>query len=187
MRRGRVFRRCTSCRRAVKGRRCTCGHGRITWTFVVDLEPPGSGQRRQVTRGGFETEADATAAMNRLQSDRAEGLWVELSTITAGAYLRQWVKGLEAAPQADRAEGDEDAAEDIRDNTLTGYEVYVRRHLGPRLDDVRLQQLTRARVRATYRDIRATPTTRGTLPKPKTIWNIHLCLHRALQDAIKAG
>jgi hypothetical protein len=36
------------------------------------------------------------------------------------------VTGLEAAPQADRAEGDEDAADDIRDNALTGYEVYVR-------------------------------------------------------------
>ena len=42
-------------------------------------------------RAGFSSEAESNAAMNRLQSDRAEGVWIEPNTITAGAYLREWV------------------------------------------------------------------------------------------------
>src|SRR5262245_35527267 len=95
MRRGRVFRRCTSCHRRVKGRRCVCGHGQATWAFVVDLNPPGE-PRRQKMGSGFQSEADATAAMNRLQADRAEGLYVEPRKLTVTAYLRDWIKNLEA-------------------------------------------------------------------------------------------
>jgi integrase len=183
MRRGRVFRRCTSCHRRVKGRRCSCGHGQATWAFVVDLNPPGE-PRRQKMGSGFQSEADATAAMNRLQADRAEGLYVEPRKLTAAAYLRDWIKNLEAPHDP----GEEtDAPGEVRDWTLTGWEVAVRRHLIPRLGLLQLQQLTRPQIRAAYRDIRASGRKDGGPLSPKTVWNVHLCLHRALQDAIREG
>lgn len=192
MRRGSVFRRCTRCRKRVKGRRCICGGRRVTWAFVVDLEPAGE-RRRQIAREGFVDEAEATAAMNRLQSDRAEGLWVEPSKLTTAEYLRRWIDGLDLAPakrpegELDVEDGDGGSAGEVRDWTLTGWEVAVRRHLTPRLGHVKLQQLTKPMIRAAYRDLQRSGRQDGGPLRPKTVWNVHLCLHRALQDAIRDG
>lgn len=190
MRRGRVFRRCTACHKRVSGRRCTCGRGRVTWAYVVDLNPPGE-QRRQRMASGFADEAAANAAMNRVQTERAEGLYVEPSKVTAGRYLRDWIKGLIEASKVARTgtRGDDDDRQpgDERDNTLIGWEVGVRIQLAPRLDSVPLQQLTQPRIRAAYRDIRLRGRHTGGSLKPKSVWNLHLCLHRALEDAIKDG
>jgi integrase len=186
MREGRVFRRCTSCHRRVKGRRCACGRGKVTWAYVVDLAPPGE-KRRQSMRSGFSDEASARAAMNRVQIERAEGLYVEPTKLTAGRYLRDWIKGLIAASKAARASSDDRQPGDERDNTLIGWEVAVRVQLAPRLDGIQLQQLAKPQVRALYRELRANGRKSGGPLAPKSVWNIHLCLHRALKDAISDG
>jgi integrase len=141
-------------------------------------------------QSGFPDEAAATAAMNRVQSERAEGLYVEPNKVVTGRYLRDWIKGLIEASKSARAAGDDEGESqpgDERDNTLIGWEVAVRLQLAPRLDLVPLQQLAKPRIRALYRELRASGRHDGGPLKPKSVWNIHLCLHRALEDAIHDG
>src|SRR5437016_1902508 len=95
MRRGSVFRRCPACKARVTGRKCgKCGCERMTWAFVVDLEPPGA-PRRQVMRAGCATRAEAEAERTRLQQDKVDGRYVEPSPLTVATYLEKWREGLE--------------------------------------------------------------------------------------------
>ena len=60
---GTVFKRC-SCPPVHdgSGRRRNCAKRHGSWFFVHDVHDP-SGKRRQVRRGGYETAADARAAL----------------------------------------------------------------------------------------------------------------------------
>src|SRR5215471_3922127 len=172
MRRGSVFRRCGTCHARVSGRRCgKCGGDRATWAFVVDIEPPGA-PRRQTMRSGFATKAEAEAAKTKLQQDKSDGNHVERSLITMEQYLTDWIKGLELA--------------DIRPNTRDEWGGHVRNHLSPKLGTIRVQQLTSQHIRAFYAELRESGHTRtGEGLSPKSVWNVHLCLSRAMKDAIK--
>src|ERR1700737_2643945 len=94
MRAGRVFKRCGKCNRAIQPgqRTCSCGWKSSSWTFVVDLNAPGE-PRRQMQKGGFATAQQAQAAMTKLQSDKAEGTFIEPSRQTVGAFLTTWLAG----------------------------------------------------------------------------------------------
>jgi integrase len=175
VRRGSVFRRCTNgkCGRRVEGRRCICGNERTTWVYVVDLAPPGSPERRQVMRGGFRTKELATAAMNKLQHVKAEGTYVERSKETVGEYLERWIKQLEPSGE-------------VRGSTAIGWDVVVRHHLAPHIGMIRLQELTRDQVKSLYFRLAESGRADGEGGlSPKSVWNVHLCLHRALQDAVE--
>jgi integrase len=171
VRRGSVFRRCTICKRRVTGRKCgNCGGERTTWVFVVDLEVPGA-PRRQVMRAGFATRGEAEAEKAKLQGDKADGKFIEPSRLTVAAYLESWRKGLEL--------------EDLRPNTREEWDGYVRNHLS-RLGQIRLQQLSMQHILDCYAELRQSGNQRtGRGLSPKSVWNVHLCLSRALKDAVK--
>jgi integrase len=176
MREGSVFRRCGRCdKRLPKGaRRCPCGHDRATWAFIVDLEVAGE-KRRQLRRQGFATRELAIAEMRKLQEERAAGTWVEPNRLTVRVYLERWIKTL-ALQEA------------VRRNTRDEWAGHVRSHLIPRLGTVLLQQLTTPQIRAAYGEMRVSGHQRTGGPlAPKSVWNIHRCLHRALADAVKDG
>lgn len=125
-------------------------------------------------RAGFATRAQAEGAKAKLQQDRVEGRYVEPSRLTVGNYLEDWIKGL--------------ALEDVRTNTLDEWSSHVRNHLMPKLGSIRLQQLSAQHIRAFYAGLRESGHQRtGGGLAPKSVWNIHLCLTRALKDAIKDG
>lgn len=172
MRQGRVFRRCTAtgCGRRVEAKRCgRCVGDRFTWTYVVDVAPR-EAPRDQRTKGGFGTKAAALEAMNTLQSDISGGTFVEPSRQTVAAYLGEWIKAVR--PPA------------IRGGTWRGYRDNVDRLIVPRIGDVPLQHLTRAKVKALYAEL-ATSGGRGGRPLAvKTVHNVHLTLRRALGDAV---
>lgn len=165
MRRGQVFRRCR-CGARVPERRCPkCGSESFSWTFVVDVAPEG-GQRRQIKRGGFATKAEALEKMSELQKEKADGTFVEPSKLTLNAYLRSWLAGVKA---------------DVRGSTWVSYETAMRLHVGPRLGEVPLQQLTRNQVKGIYAELRESGRS------PKTVHNTHLALRKALADAVDSG
>ena len=95
---------------------------------------------------------------------------------TLGDYLPTW-----AADLASRGE--------IRRSTAMSYETSVRVHLVPRLGKVQLQQLTRGDIKAAYEQLRIGGRARGARGglSAKTVHNVHLCLHRALNDALDEG
>lgn len=141
---------------------------------MVDLEPAGA-PRRQVMRGGFATRAEAEAEKAKVQQDRTSGAYVEPSRLTVAQYLAGWLSGL-------------DLRREVAGNTLDGWRICIERHLGPRIGAVRLQQLTQGQIRACYRDLqeRGRADGKGGL-SAKSTWNVHLCLSRALGDAVKDG
>src|SRR4029077_16533831 len=169
MRAGTAFRRCTRdrCRARVgaSARTCPkCGGNAINWAFVIDLTLPGS-KRKQRFGSGFPTKAAALEAMNRLQAAVVDGTHVERSRRTLGVYLEDW---LAARP-------------DIRANTARDYSVSIHNHIGPRLGDVPLQAADRLRIRGLYRQLAESGLVE------KTVHNVHICLRKALQDAVDDG
>jgi integrase len=77
----------------------------------------------------------------------------------------------------------------IRPTTAKTYDVAVRVHIVPVLGAVPLQQLTRNAIRGLYEKLRESGRARG--PRaglaPKAVYNVHLTLHRALEDAVADG
>jgi integrase len=178
MRRGTVFRRCARCSRRFEGKVCAnCGCLRSSWAFKADIAPLGA-KRKQVLRAGFKTRAEANEALARLQTERKDGTYIEPSKVTVGRYLDQWLEGLTGS-------------EAVRKTTLKTYDVAVRLHIKPRIGDVRLQELTHAGIKRLYSDLRQGGYAKaGGLGRPlsaKSTHNVHLCLHRALDDAVRAG
>jgi len=230
-----IFKRCSRCGGRVPERRCPkCGGDKFTWAYVVDVAAPGA-KRKQRMQSGFATKGAADAALARLQTERADGEYVEPSKRTVGQYLTDWVKA---------------GCGGVRPWTLRGYETAVRVHIIPRLGSVLLQALTRAQIKSMYanllvngysgrvtaaqqaqleevaRRVRSTELRgvrqtvralaeelgrpeatvrhwvrrchelgllgngamkppRGRGLSPKSVWNVHICLRAALNDAIE--
>ena len=176
MRRGRVFKRCGNCGARVS--RLECARCRATtgsWTFVVDTAPPGF-PRRQRSRGGFTTKTLARAAMTTFLSEPEGALAAEAPELTTGEYLGSWL----ASVSTDGS---------IRPTTAKAYDVAMRVHIVPRLGRVPLRMLSRTLIKEMYEGLHL----RGRARKPvgglslKAIHNIHLTLHRALEEALDDG
>ena len=103
--------------------------------------------------------------MNRIQAALVDGTYVERSRRSLGDYLEDWLA----------------ACRDIRANTARDYSVSIHKHIGPRLGDVPLQVVDRLRIRGLYRQLA------GSGLGEKTVHNVHICLRKALQDAVDDG
>ena len=169
MRTGSLFRRCTQrgCQSRVApdaGRCPNCGGRSFTWTFRAEL-PTVGGIRKQRRAGGFPSKAAAIEAMKRLEAEVVDGTYVERSRVTLGQYLEEWLA----------------ACRNIRPNTIRDYSVSIRKHINPRIGNVRLQMVDRLQVRGLYRKLAESGL------GEKTVHNIHICLHKALQDGVDDG
>jgi len=185
-REGRVFRRCRTCghRVTTPAKRCdysdqtgsVCG-GEVAWGFVIDVALPGARRRKRRTRSGFATKKEALAAMRDVQDARAKGRLVEPTRMTVGEYMAEWL----AATRNRVGDG-------LSDTGWREYEVHIRRHITPGIGDLPLQALNPNHVKAFYGWVQDGNSSRGgRRPAPKTVHNIHLTLHRALDDAVRDG
>ena len=104
-------------------------------------------------------------AMNRIQTALVDGMYVERSRRSLGEYLPDWLA----------------ACRNIRPNTARDYSVSIHKHISPRLGNVRLQSLDRLQIRGLYRKLAESGLSE------KTVHNVHICLHKALQDAMEDG
>ena len=164
---GSVYRRCTGCRRKIESPPCPCGHGRYTWTFTVDVAPPGA-DRQQVKRGGFPRKQDALDAMQAELVDRHRGVHVEPTNLTFGEYAMRWLEDTAAARvKLGR----------LAETTYAIYERDLRNHLIPPLGDIPLQWLDAPTLTRHYASLLDELSA-------KTIANVHGLAHRILEDAV---
>lgn len=144
---------------------------------MVDVAAPGAKRRKRRTRSGFATKKEALAAMRELQQADATGKLVEPTRMTVSEYLNRW---LEASRNR--------LGDGLRPTGWRDYEVHVRRHIARGIGDIPLQALDRNHVKAFYAWVQEGNSSRGNRrPAPKTVHNIHLTLHRALEDAVEDG
>ncbi len=169
-RRGRVYRRCTTCANDIAGTGHEgCPGKRSTWTYVVDLAGPGE-PRQQKRKAGFATKGEAVAALSKLQSSKADGTYVQASRQTVEQYLTEWLQ----AVKPEYAPGTHDAAK-----------LHVEAYIVPRIGSKRLQALTTTDVKAMLADIGENGRQRSDKPlSPKMVHNIFTTLCRALNDAV---
>jgi integrase len=145
-------------------------HYGTSYRVRVESEPdPSTGKRRQWTIGTYKTRKDAEAAVAKAVADAENGTAVDPSKLTIRQYMKTWLASHEP---------------DLRPSAYAGYETNVRRHIIPKLGNLRLQQLTTLHVQDFYTKLRTEGRTdgRGGLAA-QTVKNIARILGQALQDA----
>jgi integrase len=143
------------------------------WYVQVDVPADPDGKRRRRSVGGFRTKREAKAAEAEALRRIRDGVFVEPSRLTVGAYLTElWLPSM---------------ASQVRATTLGGYRHNVRAYIVPRLGDIPLQQLSTARVGALYGELVTSGGQKGRPLSPRTVRYVHTTLRRALRDAVADG
>lgn len=146
------------------------GRGR-RWRVVYDLPPdPGTGERRQTTKRGFESREDAETFLHRVRLHVSQGTYVHPSKATVAEYLRQWLRGLRVKP-----------------TTLANYRGSIERYIVPELGGIKLQSLTPEHLDGLYRKLEREGGRRRQGLSPKTVRHAHTAIRKALQDAAERG
>jgi len=182
---GSTWRRCRRCGRKPdeqSGRkRCgsagtdgsACG-GEIAWAYQIDVAPPGDDRDRR-SASGYATKAKAIDAMHLAKLEAEDSLQPDSRrSESVGQFLNSWL-----------AESHHRIGRDLKSSTWRAYRLHIERHLVPRFQGT-IADLAQDQIVAVYRDLEKTGNLRsGGRLSPKTVWNIHLTLHRALEDAVE--
>ena len=177
--RGSIFKRCANCpeqRRLRTGdRKCPgCGAREVSWGYIVDVGTKPDGRRKRRVRTGFATKQEAVAALEGFLTDRDEVLPVVDDRVTVHAFLMEtWLPTVKMSIEA---------------TTWEGYREKITAYVLPRIGDVKLAELTAPTLNWVYADAREKGRIRGDEPLAlKTVREIHVTLHRALEDAVSWG
>lgn len=177
MREGRTYRRCTKCGKKVEEKVCQCGNRSTSWSYIVDVAPPGA-PRRQKRGGGFETKGKAIEAMNEVQRAHEDGTAVERSKLTVRQYVENWLEDIKP-PRSRRGR------DPIRPGTWEEWQRRMKNYVLPRVGSIPLQALTEVHLETMYRDLETNGKVRGEGGLARsTVHSIHLTLHAALEDAL---
>lgn len=184
---GSTWRRCRRCGRKSdeQGSRKKCARarmdgslcgGEIAWAYQIDVGSLGDGRDRR-SGSGYATKAQAIDAMREAKLEAEISLQPDSRrSETVGEFLNSW---LEASHHR--------IGRDLKSSTWRAYRLHVQRHLAPRFDGT-IADLSQDQIIAAYRDLEQTGNLRsGGRLNQKTVWNIHLTLHRALEDAVAKG
>ncbi len=108
-----------------------------TFTYVFDGPPdPLTGERKQVSKGGWKTEAEAWKECRTAMARAEQGRHVAPSRRTLSAYLvDEWLSAIKNSTAA---------------TTWGNWKVYVHSYVLPTLGKVKLQELTAPRLQAFY-------------------------------------
>jgi integrase len=139
---GSTYKRCT-CTDPQTGRRLgtscpklsSARHG--SWYFSLELPDDGSGQRRQLRRGGFSSQREALDALAAARQHVDEGFDGDM-TLTVGRWLDEWLEGRVR----------------LRPGTAVSYRQHLRLYLRPGLGHIPLRQLRTADIERLYRAMR---------------------------------
>ena len=122
--------------RAVTGRRGSVRQAdNGSWSYTVDVTPPGEA-RRQLRKRGFDTRRAAQTALTKVLRDLDTGSHVDPSRLTFREYVEaDWL------PTARMR---------LRPSTLHSYQRNLRIHVLPALGDTALQRITGSQLTTLY-------------------------------------
>lgn len=170
-----------------KPRRRQAGEGTISayetkagtrYLIKYTATDPDGGRRVVLRRRGRDgrpmlTRKVAAEELGDILAEVRRGAHVVPRRATVGAWLDQWLEGLQLA-----------------ESTVSSYAKNVRLHLKPSIGAVQLQNLTGARISALYRDLERggrQDHRAGDGLSPRTVRYIHTILKAALEDAVDQG
>jgi integrase len=144
-----------------------------TWTAYFYV-PDESGERRQRSKGGFRTKAEAQGHLNRVQHTVQTGDFVERSTLTIKEYLLdRWLPLVENS---------------LRPTTFDSYQRMLRLHIVPTIGGIKLQNLRADDLDQLYAQLLQNGRHEGPGGlSPKTVRYIHNTIRKALKDAERKG
>jgi integrase len=161
--------RCQSCKKRfwVERRpkeRCPSGGGELQETD----------ERRRAIKGGFRTQKECQAAMNKVMTAVEEQTFVAPTRITVREYLlKEWLPAIKGT---------------VRATTYASYEMHCACHLVPTLGSVKLNRLTGSAINALYGRLLQDGRVHGQGGlSPATVRRVHATLHRSLRDAVRWG
>jgi integrase len=140
-----------------------------TWTAYWDAgEDPGTGKRRQKTKGGFRTQKDAQRFLNDTLTSVAAGTYVEPSTVPLARFLEsEWLPAVKRT---------------VRPLTHRRYESIVRTYVTAReIGVVPLRALSAGHLNALYGELERDGLSIATRRL------VHAVLRRGLADAVRWG
>lgn len=155
-----------------------------TYSVVVDLgRDPETGERRRAWHSGYRTKKDAEQARTLILHQIDTGTFVDPSVMTVRDYLLdEWLPARAPSP-----DGGARHRGRLGVQTWAEYRADLKRHVIPRLGEVKLQQLRPAQLNGLYDAMETKGGRSGTGLAPKTIKNVHGIVHKALADAVKQG
>ncbi|WP_063780898.1 site-specific integrase [Nonomuraea sp. SBT364] len=140
-----------------------------TWSYVIRVRDPETGESKPKWVGGFTTEDDAKAARDEARVKARRGEYIDRNTITVAEYLAEWIEG---------------HAVEIKPHTLKGYRDMIRLYITPRIGTVRLQALRPSAITKFYRDLLTSGGRKNSPLAPNTVKHVHTVLRKALTDAV---
>jgi integrase len=154
---------------AVKG--YVARKGNRWYAVIYEGIDPVTGKERRSWHAAGEDRADAERLATRLASD-LEGRNDEVRALSFGAFLTgRWLPGKRLVLAA---------------TTYNGYRRNVENHVVPALGRVGLRRLRPHHLEALY-DRLLHPTDGSAALAPKTVYEIHLVIRGALDDAVRRG
>jgi integrase/predicted RNA-binding Zn-ribbon protein involved in translation (DUF1610 family) len=131
-------------------------------------------ERRRAIKGGFATQKECQAAMNKLLVAVEEHNYSAPTKASVKDYLtKEWLPAVKST---------------IRPTTYNSYVQHVECHIVPHNGSVKLQKLSGSQVNALYAKLAETGRKDGkTGLSTMTIHHVHACLHKACKDAVRWG
>jgi integrase len=143
------------------------------WYVVLEERDALTGRRRQRwISTGSSRKRDALDEETRLKAQRLRGINVVPSADSLSTFLfDSWLPSMRPA---------------VRPSTYQSYEQIARTHLAPRIGSTALKAISPIMLNQLYADLLSHGRLdgRGGLA-PKSVRNIHIVIHKALQDAVR--
>lgn len=142
------------------------------WCYMYDAPRRDGEGRRQVMKGGFNTQKEAQTALRAVLTKLDEGTYIEPSKDTVASFMRSWLDSI-------RGSG-------IRPSTFAAYETLAEKHIIPALGATSLQKLTPAMLNAFYGELldHGRRDGKGGL-SPRTVFYVHATVRKALDEGVR--
>lgn len=140
-----------------------------TWSYVIRVTDPETGESKPKWVGGFPTEEAAKAARDEARVKARRGEYIDRSRVTVTKYLDEWIEA---------------HAVEIKPKTLKDYRNLIERYVKPHIGGLRLQALRPARITKLYRDLVTSGGKNGRGLSPRTVEYVHAVLRKAFRDAV---
>jgi len=136
------------------------------WSWVVEMGKNSEGKRRQKSKGGYESKADAEKALQKVLHELNTDTYIEPTKDDVTTFFTSWL----AQKQMH-----------IRPGTYKTYRWLVNYHIIPQLGQIKMVNLSPQHLVSMYERL-------GSGEKhlsPQTINHVHKVLHDALETAVK--